>query len=414
MNKKIAIVVACISILIIVIIWQPWKQESGSNKKAIVKRGLIETTVETTGELKAEKAVDITIPRIALNRMIDIWELKILSLVEEGKIVKKGDEVAKLDPTEVEERLRSTTDELNQYQTHLEDAKIDSSLTLSAQRETIQKKVDQLNDAKISVEQSTYESSAVQRQSQIELEKSERALAKAHRDLITKTIRHKTKISRNERSVKYYSEKKKLLELLRKELKIKSPSNGMVIYGSSYGRKVKVGSRVSRWRPQIATLPDLNSIISEMFVKEIDIAKIKVGQTVKISIDAFPKKIFNGQISSIANIGQEIPGEFQNGFKVNVTLDEYKEELLPRMTSSNTIITNSIEDVLYVDKKAVFSADSINFVLMNNGWSLVRKEVSIALETEEHFQIIEGLNENDEVLLNLPDNADEIELIQLN
>jgi multidrug efflux pump subunit AcrA (membrane-fusion protein) len=413
-KKKLSLIIAPV-VLLIVIIWQPWKALSDSLKTTTVQKGLFETLVEVTGELKAEKAVDITVPEVSFNDEVDIWAMKIMSLVEEGKIVKKGDEVARLEPTEVEENLTTVNDKLNELYTLVEDAKIDSTLALEAQRETIQKERDRVLDAELKVEQSSFESKAVQRQTAIELEKARRSLSKSKRDLITKTQKHKTVIARNERKVKRFEYKKKLMEQLRSELTVKSPADGMIIYGTGYnGQKVKVGSRVGRWMPLIATLPDLNTLISEMYVKEIDIAKVKINQNVNITIDAFPKKIFKGQIISIANIGQEIPGEFQNGFKVKVELEDFKEDLLPSMTTTNSIITNSIDETLYINKKAVLGNDTISYVIKKEGLSLVRKEVITGLETDEYFQVKEGLIENEKVILQHPENINELELIRLN
>ncbi|MCG8579481.1 MAG: efflux RND transporter periplasmic adaptor subunit [Bacteroidales bacterium] len=415
MNKRKLSYIITPAILLIVIIWQPWKVMSDSYKTATVEKGLFETHVEVTGELKAEKAVDITVPEVSFNDEVDIWAMKIMSLVEEGKIVKKGDEVATLEPNQVEENLSEVGEKLNELYTLVEDAKIDSTLALEAQRETIQKERDRVLDAELKVEQSSFESKAVQRQTVIELEKAQRSLSKSKRDLITKTQKHKTIIARNERKLKRYERKKSLLEQLRSELTVKSPADGMIIYGNGYnGQKVKVGSRVGRWMPLIATLPDLSTLISEMYVKEIDIAKIKIDQNVNITIDAFPKRIFKGQIISIANIGQEIPGEFQNGFKVKVKLENFKEELLPGMTTTNSIITNSINETLYIDKRAVLGNDTINYVIQKNGLSYIRKEVITGLETDEYFQITAGLNQQEKVILQFPDNVDDLKFVRLN
>lgn len=414
MNKKRSSLIVSLFVILVVLIWQPWKQSGKQQQKASVQKGLFETIVVANGELKAQKALDINVPEVSFNEEVDIWAMKILSIIEEGKIVKKGDEVAKLEPTEVEENLASVTEKLNEQYTFVEDAKIDSSLELAASREKIQKERDRVADAELKVEQSSFESKAIQRQTKIEYEKAQRALSKAQRHLITKTQKHKSTIARSQQRVKRYENKQKLLKQLRSELNVLSPADGMIIYGRGYnGQKIKVGSRVGRWMPLIATLPDLNTIISEMKVKEIDIAKIKTGQKVEVAIDAFPKKTFMGEILSIANVGQNTPGEFQNSFKVIVKLIDYKETLLPGMTTTNSIITYSNPEAIYVDKRAVFGSDSLYFVLIKDGFQIKRQEIKISFENEEFFQIIDGVKEKDQVLLNAPDNLNELPLLRL-
>ncbi len=414
MNKKKIGIGLGVLLVIVILIWRPWKTTDETFSIVQVQKGAFETSVTAMGELKAQDAMDITIPEVSFNRELRIWELKIMSIVEEGKIVNKGDEVARLDPTEVEERLTEVNDRLNEMYTWVEDAKIDSSLTLMAAREKIQKHKDEVLDAELKVQQSSYESKAVQRQSQIAYEKSVRALAKAKRDLITQTQNHKRRIARNQERVDRFENRKKLYEQLKSELGIKSPANGMVIYGYGYdGQKVRVGSRVGMWMPLIATLPDLSTIISEIQVKEIDIAKIELGQKVKIQIDAFPKKIFNGEIISIANVGQELAGEFQNGFKVIVKIVDYKESLLPGMTSSNTIVTNSIDTAVFVEKEAILGNDSIRYVIKKDGLSVVKQEVELGQENELFYSINKGIKEGDKVYVNYDKDPDEITLIRL-
>ncbi|WP_439183656.1 efflux RND transporter periplasmic adaptor subunit [Carboxylicivirga taeanensis] len=413
MKKTITGILAAIGLLTL-LIWQPWKIGQQTGNTVTVKKGKIESTVSAAGELKAEKAMDILIPEVCFDEELDIWSIKILSIADEGKIVTKGEQVAQLDPTEVEEAMAIARDKLSELYTQLEDARIDSSLALAAQRETIQKQRDLVMDTEIKVEQSSYESPAIQRQTQIELEKAQRSLSKTQRDLITIAQKHKTQIARSHRKIKRYEYKLSLLEQLRSQLIIASPGDGMIVYGNGYdGQKIKVGATVGRYMPLIATLPDLSSLISEIYVKEIDIAKIEVGQTVNIAVSALSDKVFQGQIKSIANIGQVIPGTFQNGFKVIVELHNHEAALLPNMTTNNTIITNSRANTLLVDKRAVKGNDSINYVFKRTGWSTIKQEVEVGIENEEFIEILQGLNEHEQVYLNAPKGAESAEVFSL-
>jgi HlyD family secretion protein len=82
----------------------------------------------------------------------------------------------------------------------------------------------------------------------------------------------------------------------------------MVVYARVRGRKIKIGDEVSPWRPEIASIPDLSVLVSETYVEEIDIAKISVGDSVLISVDAVPGNVFPGSILRIANVGQDLAG----------------------------------------------------------------------------------------------------------
>ncbi len=398
-KKKLIIATVTGLILILLFILKPWDKSDSHKESVRVIKGTFETYITEIGTLKAQVALDIIVPEVSYRRELDIWELKILDIVEEGKIVKTGDHVATLDPTNVVERMRDVDIRLDEYYNNLENAKLDSSLTLSAARETIQKAKDLVLDKEIKVEQSTYESKAIQRQSQLELEQAYRSLAKVKRDLDKKRRKMKISIDRDIQTVDKYEKRKKLYLQLQSELDIKSPANGMIVYGFGYDGKVKAGTRVGRYAPLIATLPDLSSLISEMYVKEVNIAKIAVGNTVRISIDAFPDKKFTGEIIKIANIGQEIPGEYQNGFKVEVRLDPFHVELLPGMTTTNVVITGLWEDALMINKSSVFGNDSLRYVIKKTGLNSIKQIIELGGENDEFFRITSGLEEGNVVFL---------------
>ncbi len=399
-NKKGVVIIAVAGLLLILLlILKPWDSSSAKNDSVKVTKGEFETYITEMGELKAQVALDITVPEVSYRRELDIWDLKILDIVEEGKIIEKGDHVATLDPTVVVERMKDVDQKLDGYYNSLENAKLDSSLTLSAARESIQKAKDHVLDKEIKLQQSTYESKAVQRQSKLELEQARRSLAKTKRDLEKQRRKMKVSINRNLQKIEKYERRKKLYLQLQSELDIKSPANGMIVYGFGYQGKVKAGVSVGRYAPLIATLPDLSSLISEMYVKEVNIAKIAVGNKVRITIDAFPDKKFTGEIVKIANIGQEIPGEYQNGFKVEVRLDSFHVDLLPSMTTTNVVVTGLWEDALMIPKKAVYGNDSLRYVMKKSGLNSAKQEVELGGENDEFFRIISGLEEGDVVLL---------------
>jgi multidrug efflux pump subunit AcrA (membrane-fusion protein) len=66
-----------------------------SSLVATVKRGDFHVTVTTSGELRAQKFVQITGPANA--QQAQIYQMKIASIVPEGTTVKEGDVVAELD-----------------------------------------------------------------------------------------------------------------------------------------------------------------------------------------------------------------------------------------------------------------------------------------------------------------------------
>ncbi|MFO7929667.1 MAG: hypothetical protein R6U35_08370, partial [Candidatus Humimicrobiaceae bacterium] len=119
-------------------------------------------------------------------------------MVREGTKVDKGDYVASLDPSEVEEHIQSTEEALDMLNNNLENARMDSSLNLTDARDAIRRSNDEVLDKEIEVEQSQYESEAVQRQAQIGLERARRQLERNKRNYRQQQRKNEISIQRIE------------------------------------------------------------------------------------------------------------------------------------------------------------------------------------------------------------------------
>ncbi len=402
-HKKQTLYIA--GLLIVIIIISFFAKGSSKDTKTVGKAELINfiTEVEAEGEIVAREYEAITIPEEMNNRQLRVWYLKISDLVSEGTKVKKGDFIAKLDPTDVESRIKSVAEKIEDYSNNLETAKIDSAIGLSEKRDAIVNAGDDLEENKITVEQSQYESKATQRQAAINLKKAELALKTAQRNYSKEIQKHKDKVSRYEKKLDEQTEIMQQLESLKKALYVTSPSEGMVVYGKNWrGNKIKVDDEVGRWQPIIATIPDLNTLESEAVVKEIDISKIQLNQKVNLTIDAFPKETFEGVITKIANIGQSISGTRMNGFTIRINITNSNHKILPGMTTYNKIIVANIDSALVVPREAVFGNDSSRYVYLKTATGLNKTKVVIGGENETQIRILEGLEEGDKVLLEEP------------
>ena len=190
----------------------------------------------------------------------------------------------------------------------------------------------------------------------------------------------------------------------------------MVIYTKNWdGRPIKEGSTVQTWGgATVAELPDLSVMNSMTYVNEVDIRRIKEGQTVNIGLDAFPDKKLTGKVTKVANVGMQRPNSDAKVFQVIVEVDDVDNTMRPGMTTSNTIITSKLNDVLSVPLEALHSyADSISYVYLSEGLNYRRQEIKIG-KTNANAAVIElGLEEDDKVYLSTPNGKTELSDISL-
>ena len=410
MKRKHYIAIALGLIVVVAIfIFRSGKSDSQDTLMVKAEKGEFEILVTTTGELQAISSVDIMGPSELRNsRELRIREIKIQDLVSEGTVVDSGEYVGTLDRTELSTSLKDLQDELETSESQYLTTQLDTTMQLRELRDQLVNLKFTMEEKQIVLDQSKYEPPATIRQATIDLEKAQRAYEQARDNYSLKV--QQAKASMHEANINL-SQAKRKVEQLNKVLNkfvIYAPQGGMVIYKKEWsGQKRKVGSTISPWDLTVATLPDLSVMNSKTFVNEIDISKVKKGQQVRIGIDAFPEKKYTGEVIEVANIGEQLQNTDAKVFEVLIRVDQSDSIMRPAMTTSNQIITNVYENVLFIPLETVHNEDSLSFVYTKNG----RKQIIVPGETNENYMIVEqGLEEGDEIYLSVPENPEKFKL----
>ncbi|MGE0440406.1 MAG: efflux RND transporter periplasmic adaptor subunit [Gemmatimonadales bacterium] len=374
---------------------------------ATVKRGAFRVSVETSGELRALKFVQITVP--PNSQQAEAYQMKIASIVPEGTVVKAGDVVAELDRSTLANKMAEVSLALQKAEAVYEQAQLDSTLNLSKAREEIRTMELAMEEKRLAKEQAVYEAPTVKRQAEIDYEKADRALAQARIDYKTKTEQAQAKMREVGADQERQRNKLNIVREVMTGFTITAPAPGMVIYVKEWnGKKRTTGSQVSSWDPAVATLPDLEKMESITYVNEIDVRKIAVGQPVSISLDADPTKQLTGKVTSVANVGEQRPNTDAKVFEVRVEVAEADTTLRPGMTTGNAIETQAADDVLFVPLEAVTSEGGVPFVFKQAGRSVIKQEIVAGAINDDEVIIAAGLEEGDKVLLSPPADRDKL------
>ena len=408
MNRKILLTaIVLVAVLLLVYFVFPFPKSDTSVLTTKVKKGTFEVLVYSSGQLETESSDHINIPEKLKDRQTMIYNLTITDLIEEGSYVDSGDYVATLDHQAVEEQLKNSIDELETALTEYNDSKIDSNLTLSNQRDLIVNADLDLEERRIAVEESVYESPSEQKKVKMDYDKALRKLEQTKKAYELKTQQEINKVKRKYINYRQIKERVEAQEELKNSLIIYSHRSGIIsYYKQEWGGVTKTGSYVSMYNPVIATFPNMDSLITKTYINEIDIALIKQGQKVKIGIDAFPEKELTGEVSAVANMGQVMPNSDAKVFEVKIKVNGSDPDLKPAMTTSNTIQVNTLENAMYVPIESVFSNDSMAYVFPVGGKEI--KQVVETGEENENFVVIQqGLEEGQEIYLLEPENSEE-------
>jgi len=411
MKKTIIItgIVVAVTIVALFIVNKVFTREDTSSIFTEVSEGKFEIAVTSTGELLAERSVNIIAPDVGRRRGIRSRSIDIQNMVSEGTEVQKGDWVATLDRTEYDNSLKDEQENLTEIYTELEMALLDTAVTLSGLRDQIENQIHTVDEAEITLKNSKYEPPTTIRQAEIKYDQAIRELGQMRRSYSLAQARAKTTIRNIRTRLNRYERRVKDYEEVLASFVINAPSPGMVIYYKDpLGKKRKEGSSINPMDRVVATLPDLSSMLSKVYISEIDITKIEEGQEVIITVDAFPDRSYTGKVFFIANIGEKLPNTDTKVFEVHIKLDGRDYSLRPTMTTNNKIIVKILDNVTYVPNECIHTGtDDIPVVYTKHGI----KQVVIPGESNNKEIVIEkGLEAGTVIYRTLPENPDKFKI----
>jgi len=352
--------------------------------------------VDATGLLRATSVQNFGGPPMFAN----YWQFQIVNLVAEGKQVKAGEQLITFEAQRIRDDLQRFQNELDQANKELEKTRTQIDLEgqelqtkLAAAENNYEKlKLKQMRDVRVESLNKVEEDRLAFEQARREVEAIKERID-WHKKSSEAT--YQIIVSKKARAENKVNEIKKGME----NFQAKADRDGVVIYKTKWnGDKFRVGENV--WMGQmILEIPDLNTIIAEAFVPEVDIGKVKPGQRVEVTIDAFPDKVYSGSIKSVGTLVRPKAWDIPNKIlDIQIALDQLDTSIMrPSMSVKAKVETSSIENCLAIPLKAVRTTaeGSMVKVKTDQGWREQRIKLGESNGTE--VVILEGLKAGDRI-----------------
>jgi len=398
MNARMKLVVGVVGLLAVAVAaWAMTQRGDEGASTATVQRGEFRATVEATGSLEAEVAFEIGPPSVQ-----DFWQYNLSWMIPEGSRVKAGEVLARFDGTELENRMRVHRAALETALQEKEKEERNLEVQLRQMRLDLVKAEGDLKEldveggvpegllSSIEVNQLKLRRELAQRKVDFLREKIEfqKALVQSKLDLLdVKRKFAEGKISYTEDSLRKFN--------------VRAPVDGLVVYiPKRNGDRWEVGEGI--WMlAKIMKVADLSTLRVEASVLEVDAARLSVGQTAEIRLDAMPGVSLH---SSVAEIGRMVhERSLQDPSKVFDAILPLQaadlESLRPGMGAKVSIETSRIPDSLTVPLGAVRATGEEAFVEVVSDGSVERRAVKLGERNTERVVVQEGLAEGDVVLL---------------
>ena len=384
------------------------------------RRGDLKIIVEATGT--TEPVTDIEVKSEATGRIEEFF-------VEEGDMIQAGDVICRLDQRNQQLVVDQQQIVLKQAQLRYDEARNANSETTRASLETqLTNASNSLDNAKSNLQtqidsferiRSLYEKDWASQQeydnasNQLISMRTAVANGEASLSLAEENLRAFDEGSNSNNislaKLSYDAAGVQLAEA-RKQLgdsEIASPISGIVLeklldIGDSV---ISINSSFSGGNT-IIKVADLSRIKVRTYVDEIDIGKIKVGQTATVQVDAFREQEFSGKVTNIYPQGVQAGSGLIN-FVVIIEVDNNEGLLLGNMTASVKIEADVKKDVLLIPLGATRAGEKpdTNMVFrLKEGEDITSEkaateEVEVKLGDTDYYDIIvlEGLEEGDYV-----------------
>lgn len=357
-------------------------EKTVSFETAKIGKGSISNTITATGTLEAIKTVEVGTQVSGVIEKI---------LVDFNSQVKKGQLLAQLDET-----------------------------PLMAQLEQSKSTVDQSN-AEVKYQKATYDRYKVLVEKKL-IAQSDFDLAEYNYNKALATLSNaKSMYDKNKINLSY--------------ARIYSPIDGIIIE-----RAVDEGQTVaaSFSTPTLFTIAnDLTQMRVEAKVDEADIGKVSNGQRVEFTVDAYPLRKFNGEVTEIRL--KPVSSANVITYTVVINAPNPDKTLMPGMTANASFFVTERKDILVIPSKAVqFTPDEATMATYNQtagggntqmqkspqdqamsdaapknqqtesaektvwikkGLVVHPQKVTVGVTDEIHYEVLSGLNEGDEVVI---------------
>ena len=349
--KKIMVAIICVSLLLFLLLFscrtpsqEQTKEEEISGAAPVkvfeVRRQKISEKLHYTGIIEAWKKINIT-PDVG-GKIAKIH-------VEEGDMVREGQLLAELDTRAIRLQLEQAEAALAVTEANYKDAK----RNMERMERLIEEKA--VSDQQYEKIKLAYEGAEAQ------LQQAKATVNLAHHNLDVSLM--------------------------------KAPFSGVVASKNAEVGDV-INPMMGGFSPNsgVLTLMDFSRVKIEIDISPQEIVRIKRGQTVLLSVDAYPNRVFEGKVT-IVNLTAE---PLSKKFKVEAQMDNRGLLLRPNTFGEATLEVSTHENALVIPQRAVLE-NRIVFLARDN--KAERREVTLGLQNAELVEVLSGIEEGDSVIV---------------
>ena len=183
-----------------------------------------------------------------------------------------------------------------------------------------------------------------------------------------------------------------------RKTKIVAPMDGTVLNVNVIEGQVVVAAASVNSGTSLMTIADLSKLLVDTNVNQIDVARLKANQKVKLTSESLKDTNMEAIVNFIAPIATVKNGI--KGFQVQALIEHPDLRLRPGMTVSMSIPVASAQEAVSVPISAVFKDENnAKIVYVKHGDSTEKREVKVGVTNLDFAEIKSGIQPGEEILL---------------
>jgi len=326
-------------------------------------------------------------------------------MAPDGALVRKGDVVARFDPTELERQLEDGESSHAKSSLRLNRAELDGTVKLRG----IEK------DRQLAVLE---EGVAERYQKTDELIYSRHEIIESQIDGTLATDRRLHADDMSEIQVELGDAEMALIDIEQRRaqvgidearqglraLQVQVPHDGILTWKRDWrGDLPEVGQQVWRGQP-LAEIPSLEQMQAELYVLEADAGGLGENKSVQVRVDAHPMTVITGTIATVEAVAKpRFRGSPVQYFGVIADLDSSDPEIMkPGQRVTATLILAEREEALVLPRQTLQLGDDGAFVYVRKDGSFHETRVKLGEQTTAEVVVTEGLEAGDVVAIERP------------
>lgn len=344
-----------------------WKkqpvQAATSLPTALARQGEFLVIASCRGDLVAGRSVQITAP-------LNVPDLRIAWQAPSGAAVKKGDLILKFDASGAQRQYQEKEANWKQAEAQLAESLAQGRIAYEQSLLEIATQRTQTERARLEVSRSEILSAMQAEEKKIEYELAKDKLLVKEADANLIRTQNAAKAAGLRANVAKLLAEVELTKERISQMEVRAPSSGVVNYLMNYSqgwvnaKPFKVGDNV--WPgSSVAEIPDLTSLQLKGKVEEIERGRLMAGLSVRILLDPFPEKTFDGKLADISPLAeQNFEWPPSRNFRAFANFEEVDPRLRPGMNGRLDIIVDRLANAISVPSKAIFARNGKPVVLM--------------------------------------------------